>query len=174
MLIIVSKRSHLFWSSSFMRLNLSTHQSSKIYSTSAGNSSPILVGRNAHNIFSLHIPTLPFVFVLEHSWPSPTYLHAAYTRATLSLLRISAPNIPNTQHVMDDILLKVYDLFGVHDRSSFDHLKTFADPNFEPDIYIGPGSLGFIADYTTRHAGSARTLIHLLKVRSSLLRLFKY
>ena len=55
---------------------------------------------------SLCIPQLPLIFVLAlSSPPEPSYLHSAYSRATLALLRIH--KITVTSQVLEQLLSKV-------------------------------------------------------------------
>ena len=57
---------------------------------------------------SLYIPQLPFVFVLALSSPTePSYLHSAYPRATIALLRIHKITVTSQVEVIEQLLSKV-------------------------------------------------------------------
>jgi origin recognition complex subunit 3 len=57
---------------------------------------------------SLHIPQLPLIFVLAlSSPPEPSYLHSAYPRATLALLRIHGITVTSQLEVIEQLLSKV-------------------------------------------------------------------
>jgi origin recognition complex subunit 3 len=57
---------------------------------------------------SLHVPRIPLVFILSLSSPSsPSYLHIAYSRSTLALLRIRNFVVPSGPKVLEEVLLKV-------------------------------------------------------------------
>lgn len=57
---------------------------------------------------SLYIPQLPLVFVLAlSSPPEPSYLHSAYQRATLALLRIHKITVTSQVEVVEQLLSKV-------------------------------------------------------------------
>lgn len=57
---------------------------------------------------SLHIPQLPFVFILAlSSPPEPSYLHSTYPRATLALLKIHKITVTSQVEVVEQLLSKV-------------------------------------------------------------------
>ncbi len=59
-------------------------------------------------ICSLHIPKLPFIFVVSLLSPqSPTYLHVTYPRSTLAVLRIRQFSVPSGARLLDEIILGV-------------------------------------------------------------------
>ncbi|KAH7928820.1 hypothetical protein BV22DRAFT_1126185 [Leucogyrophana mollusca] len=99
-------------------------------------------------ICSLSIRRLPLVFVLAlASPPSPSYLHATYPRSTLSLLRVRNCSLPSSEDALHEILL-----------------KTFFDPEFDPDVMIGPATIEFLTDFYTRHSPSLDTIISILQL----------
>jgi origin recognition complex subunit 3 len=57
---------------------------------------------------SLYIPQLPFIIVLAlSSPPEPSYLHGAYPRTTLALLRIHMITVTSQVEVVEQLLSKV-------------------------------------------------------------------
>lgn len=57
---------------------------------------------------SLYIPQLPLIFVLAlSSPPEPSYLHSAYSRATLALLRVHKIAVTSQLEVVEQLLSKV-------------------------------------------------------------------
>lgn len=42
--------------------------------------------------------------------------------------------------------------------------QTFCDPNFEPAVMLGPGSLGFLADFVSRHTASVDATLTIIQV----------
>ncbi|RPD53750.1 hypothetical protein L226DRAFT_469917 [Lentinus tigrinus ALCF2SS1-7] len=95
----------------------------------------------------MHIPYLPLVFVLGMaSPPTPPYLHSAYPRSTLALLRVQQVLAPTGVTTIKEILT-----------------RTFYDANFEPDIMLGPGALEYIVDFANRHSASPDTLLTMLQ-----------
>jgi len=57
---------------------------------------------------SLYIPQLPLIFVLAlSSPPEPSYLHSAYQRATLALLRVHKITVTSQLDVVEQLLSKV-------------------------------------------------------------------
>ncbi|KIM92135.1 hypothetical protein PILCRDRAFT_810149 [Piloderma croceum F 1598] len=99
-------------------------------------------------ICSLHVPSLPLIFILSLSsppTPSPSYLHLTYPRATLALLRVENFAVPSGPGVLDDILT-----------------KTMFDVGFEQDIVIGPTVIDSLSDFFTRHNSSLDALITIL------------
>lgn len=57
---------------------------------------------------SLYIPQLPLIFVLALSSPTePSYLHSAYPRTTLALLRIQKITVTSQVEVVEQLLSKV-------------------------------------------------------------------
>ncbi|PFH50833.1 hypothetical protein AMATHDRAFT_3570 [Amanita thiersii Skay4041] len=75
------------------------------------------------------------VFVLSLASPSsPSYLHLAYPRSTLALLRVDTFVTPSGIHVLERALL-----------------QTFFDVEFEPDLMLGPQLLEEIVLYLRRH-----------------------
>ncbi|KAH9925151.1 uncharacterized protein B0H18DRAFT_1171539 [Fomitopsis serialis] len=90
---------------------------------------------------SLACTARPLVFVLGLTSPStPTHLHKAYSRSTLALLAF--------EHSV--------------------HPPTFFDPAFEPDVMIGPATLDFLHDFTSRHTASLDALYTILQRSGSL------
>ncbi|EIW58150.1 uncharacterized protein TRAVEDRAFT_71854 [Trametes versicolor FP-101664 SS1] len=86
--------------------------------------------------FDAHViqDVLPLVFILlMASPPVPSHLHAVYPRSTLALLRIHPITVSSGVAAIKDALL-----------------KTFFDPDFEPDVMVGPGALDYIVDFATR------------------------
>lgn len=99
-------------------------------------------------ICSRHIPQLPLVFVLSlSSPPSPSYLHSAYPRSTLSLLRVQNFKLPSGTEALEKVLM-----------------ETFFDSKFESDIIIGPTVLEFLADFFTRHSSFVDGVLTILQV----------
>ncbi|KIY49747.1 hypothetical protein FISHEDRAFT_40796, partial [Fistulina hepatica ATCC 64428] len=99
-------------------------------------------------ICSLHIHELPLVFILAlASPPAPSFIHMAYPRATLALLRVSTAIVPAGQEMFESI---VY--------------KTFFSPDFRPDIMIGPTALNTLLDYISRHHASLDSLLTILQL----------
>jgi len=97
---------------------------------------------------SLHISTLPLVFVLSLSSPlEPSYLHTAYLRSTLALLRVSSVTIPPVIKILEQIIF-----------------ETFFDLKFDPDIVPGPKVLEFISEYITRDNSSLDSVITILQL----------
>lgn len=57
---------------------------------------------------SLYIPQLPLIFVLAlSSPPEPSYLHSAYQRTTLALLRVHKITVASQLEVVEQLLSKV-------------------------------------------------------------------
>ena len=57
---------------------------------------------------SLCIPQLPLIFVLAlSSPPEPSYLHNAYPRATLALLRVHRITVTSQVDVVEQLFVKV-------------------------------------------------------------------
>ncbi|KAI0922909.1 hypothetical protein AcW1_002571 [Taiwanofungus camphoratus] len=99
-------------------------------------------------ICSMHIRRLPLVFLLALSSPlTPSYLHAAYSRSTLALLRVRIFTAPSGPAIVEQIIT-----------------ETFFDPNFEPDVMLGPATLDFIADFSSRHSPSLDAIFTLLQI----------
>ena len=60
-------------------------------------------------VLSLYIPQLPLVFVLAlSSPPEPSYLHSAYQRTTLALLRIHKIAATSQVDIVEQLLSKVF------------------------------------------------------------------
>ncbi len=56
----------------------------------------------------MHVPHLPLVFVLVMaSPPTPSYLHSAYPRSTLALLRVGQVLAPTGLATVNEVLTKV-------------------------------------------------------------------
>ncbi|CAL1709689.1 unnamed protein product [Somion occarium] len=99
-------------------------------------------------ICSQHISRLPLVFLLELSSPAnPSYLHTAFSRSTLALLRISTVAAPSGVEVVREIVQ-----------------KTFFDVGFEPDVMLGPATLDFLIDYSTRHSASVDGVLNIIQL----------
>ncbi|KAH9847296.1 hypothetical protein C2E23DRAFT_849159 [Lenzites betulinus] len=99
-------------------------------------------------ICSMHIPHLPLVFViLMASPPVPSYLHSAYPRSTLALLRVQPIVVSSGPTMVKDVLT-----------------KTFFDLEFEPDVMLGPSALEFITEFSTRHITSPDVVTTLLQI----------
>ncbi|EED85273.1 predicted protein [Postia placenta Mad-698-R] len=96
----------------------------------------------------LHIPELPLVYILAMSSPpSPSFLHTTYSRSTLALLSIHKFSAPLNVELIDELVE-----------------KTFCDPNFEPAVMLGPGSLGFLADFVSRHTASVDATLTIIQL----------
>jgi len=66
----------------------------------------------ADNESSLYIPQLPLIFVLAlSSPPEPSYLHSAYPRAALALLRVHKITVTSQVEVIEQLLSKVCPVF---------------------------------------------------------------
>ncbi|KAI0358145.1 hypothetical protein OH77DRAFT_1397737 [Trametes cingulata] len=90
---------------------------------------------------------LYILFILLMASPTvPSYLHLAYPRATLALLRVHTIAASRGTHVIRDVLT-----------------KTFFDPDSEPDVMLGPSTLDFITDFATRHSASPDALLAYMK-----------
>ncbi|KAI0336000.1 hypothetical protein GY45DRAFT_1316025 [Cubamyces sp. BRFM 1775] len=99
-------------------------------------------------ICSMHVPQLPLVFVLlMASPPAPSFLHSAYPRSTLALLRVH-PVVASSGVAMIKEVLN----------------KTLFDPDFDPYIALGPTILEFITDFVMRHSASPDVLVSLLQL----------
>ncbi|KAI0630536.1 hypothetical protein C8Q77DRAFT_1211544 [Trametes polyzona] len=99
-------------------------------------------------ICSMHIPDLPLVFVLlMASPPVPSYLNSVYPRSTRALLRVEPIVVSSGTGAVKDILM-----------------KTFFDPDFEPDVMLGPTALEYIAEFATRHISSPDVVVTLLQL----------
>ncbi|KAF9045577.1 origin recognition complex subunit 3 N-terminus-domain-containing protein [Panaeolus papilionaceus] len=85
-------------------------------------------------ICSQHVHHLPTVFLLAMSSPSTNYLHTAYPRSTLALLRGSRFSTLSGRKILEEVVL-----------------KTYYDAHFEPDLVIGPGVLEYLVDYFSRY-----------------------
>ncbi|EPT02369.1 hypothetical protein FOMPIDRAFT_53811 [Fomitopsis schrenkii] len=108
----------------------------------------VSVAQDAFYICSLHVPRVPLVFVLGLTSPStPTYLHKAYSRSTLALLRVCTFSAPPASSIVDQVIT-----------------KTFFDPSFDPVIMIGPATLDFLHDFTSRHTASLDALYTILQL----------
>ncbi|KAI0643837.1 hypothetical protein C8Q79DRAFT_1012390 [Trametes meyenii] len=96
----------------------------------------------------MHVPHLPLTFVsLMASPAAPSYLHSAYPRSTLALLRVHPVVASSGTALIKDVLT-----------------KTFFDPDFEPDVMLGPTALEYIAEFATRYTASPDALITLLQL----------
>ncbi|PPQ91406.1 hypothetical protein CVT25_014294 [Psilocybe cyanescens] len=98
-------------------------------------------------IFSGHVNELPVVFLLSMSSPSTNHLNDAYSRATMSLLRVRTFIAPSGSVILQEVLL-----------------KTFFSVDFEPDIMIGPAILEYLQDYFTRYNSSADVILTILQI----------
>ncbi|TFK94352.1 hypothetical protein K466DRAFT_642285 [Polyporus arcularius HHB13444] len=99
-------------------------------------------------ICSMHVPHLPLVFVLVMaSPPTPSYLHSAYPRSTLALLRVGQVLAPTGLATVNEVLT-----------------KTFFEANFEPDVMPGPGALEYIVDFASRHNASPDAVLTMLQL----------
>ncbi|KIM41529.1 hypothetical protein M413DRAFT_445512 [Hebeloma cylindrosporum] len=105
------------------------------------------VMQDIFHICSGHISRLPIVFLLSMTSPSSNYLNAAYSRFTMSLLRVRNFTTPSGVRILHTILL-----------------KTFFDPEFEPDIIIGPATLQYLNDYFTRYHSSVDAILTILQL----------
>ncbi|KAI8995456.1 hypothetical protein BD414DRAFT_410622 [Trametes punicea] len=91
----------------------------------------------------MHVPRLPLVFVLlMGSPPVPSYLHTVYPRSTLALLRVHFV-VASSGIVMVKEVLE----------------KAFFDPDFDPDIMLGPAMMEYITEFSTRHMASPDVLL---------------
>ncbi|PIL29205.1 hypothetical protein GSI_09254 [Ganoderma sinense ZZ0214-1] len=96
----------------------------------------------------MHIPHLPLVFLLVmNSPPSPSFIHTVYPRSTLALLRVQQVAPPAGLLMVKEVLS-----------------KTFFDPDFEPDVMLGPGALDHITDFASRHTASPDALLTMLQL----------
>ncbi|KAF5348864.1 hypothetical protein D9756_009755 [Leucocoprinus leucothites] len=95
-------------------------------------------------ICSTCIPSLCLMFLAFLSSPSApaSYIHVAYPRSTLTRLRIHSFSAQCGTGVLERLLL-----------------RTFFDPEFEPDVVLGSTAVEGIVDYYTRHTGSIDALI---------------
>ncbi|KAK7448828.1 Origin recognition complex subunit 3 [Stygiomarasmius scandens] len=99
-------------------------------------------------ICSLHIPKLPLVFVVSLSSPEiPSYLHVAYPRSTLALLRLHRFAVPSSTRLLEEVFM-----------------KTFVDLHHDPLLVFGPAVLEFLLDYCTRYNCSLDTLLNILQL----------
>ncbi|KAI0088263.1 origin recognition complex subunit 3 N-terminus-domain-containing protein [Irpex rosettiformis] len=99
-------------------------------------------------ICSKNIPHLPLVFLLDSSAPSTmTNLHAAYSRATIALLRVSVHTTPSGLDLANSVIEKV-----------------FFDPDFEPDVVLGFAALDFMAEFSSRHTASLDAILTMLQI----------
>ncbi|KAJ7049466.1 origin recognition complex subunit 3 N-terminus-domain-containing protein [Mycena amicta] len=99
-------------------------------------------------IFSLRLSSLPLVFVVLLSTPSPpTYLQASLPRSTLTLLRPYHFAVPAGRPLLDSIL------FG-----------TFFDPTINLPFFPGPTLLEFVEEYYETHNASVDALISAIQV----------
>ncbi|KAF9467688.1 origin recognition complex subunit 3 N-terminus-domain-containing protein [Collybia nuda] len=97
-------------------------------------------------ICSLHVPRLPLVFMLSlSSPPSPSYLQLTYPRSTMALLRTHKFDVPSGIKILEEVVL-----------------KTYFDPEFEPDVMIGPTTLKHLIDNFTRQNSSLEASISIL------------
>ena len=119
----------------------------------------------------MHIPHLPLVFILiMSSPPSPSFLHSAYSRSTLALLRVHQVASPSSLSLVKDVLKKVRSRHiyctHYHNRATSRRYlpQTFFDPDFEPDVMLGPGMLEHIADFAARHTASPDALVTMLQL----------
>ncbi|KAI0672417.1 hypothetical protein C8Q78DRAFT_1188445 [Trametes maxima] len=99
-------------------------------------------------ICSMHIPHLPLTFVPVMASPAaPSYIHSAYPRSTLALLRVHPVVASSGAALIKDVLT-----------------RTFFDPEFEPDVMLGPTALEYIVEFATRHTASPDALMTLLQL----------
>ncbi|KAI0753293.1 origin recognition complex subunit 3 N-terminus-domain-containing protein [Daedaleopsis nitida] len=106
------------------------------------------VVQDVFHICSLHVSNLPIVFVLiMASPPAPSFLHSAYPRSTLALLRVHQVVAPTGLATVKEVLT-----------------KTFFDPDFEPDLVLGHGVLEYITDFAARHTASPDALLTMLQL----------
>ncbi|KAL5478416.1 ORC3 [Sanghuangporus weigelae] len=99
-------------------------------------------------ICRLHVPRLPFVFILGLATPpTPSYLHAAFPRRTLALLRLTRVEVAGGMDVLKHVLC-----------------ETFFDPVFEPTIMPSPAVLSFIIQQFARKAQSMDFVLSLLQL----------
>ncbi|KAI0768174.1 origin recognition complex subunit 3 N-terminus-domain-containing protein [Trametes elegans] len=100
------------------------------------------------HICSMHAPQLPLVFVLVMSSPPvPSYMHAAFSRSTLALLRVYSTVASSGLALVKNVLT-----------------KTFFDPDFDPDVMLGPAALEYISDFAARHTASPDAILTLLQL----------
>ncbi|THU95492.1 hypothetical protein K435DRAFT_966374 [Dendrothele bispora CBS 962.96] len=99
-------------------------------------------------ICSLYIPKLPLVFCVSLSSPEmPSYLHLAYTRSTLTLLRLHRFTVPSGSRLLEEVFM-----------------KTFVDLEYEPPLVLGPAELEFLLDYCTRYNCSVDVILNILQL----------
>lgn len=93
-------------------------------------------------ICSTRIPDLPLTFLIFLiSPPTPSYLHAAYPRSTLTCLRVQSFTVQTGRPVLERLLL-----------------CAFFNPSFDSDLMLGPAALAAIIDHCTRHDSSVDAL----------------
>ena len=109
---------------------------------------------------------MPLVFLLELSSPSnPSYLHTTFTRSTLALLCLQVVSAPSGIEVVRNIIYKVRFIpISLSKFCSPRLYQTFFDVAFEPDVMLGPATLDYLADYTTRNTASVDVLLDILQV----------
>ncbi|EPQ51812.1 hypothetical protein GLOTRDRAFT_80817 [Gloeophyllum trabeum ATCC 11539] len=99
-------------------------------------------------ICSLVVSKLPFVFIFSMSSPpTPSYLHATYSRDALTLLRVKTMVAPQGWSLVKAVLE-----------------QTFFALDFEPDIMIGPPVLEYILDYFKRYNSSNDAILTILQL----------
>lgn len=114
----------------------------------------------------MHVPQLPLVFILlMASPPVPSHLHAVYPRSTLALLRIHPITVSSGVAAIKDALLKVFAHRAIGDALDLTllSLQTFFNPDFEPDVMVGPGALDYIVDFATRQTTAPDAVVTLLQ-----------
>ncbi|VDB83183.1 unnamed protein product [Peniophora sp. CBMAI 1063] len=90
------------------------------------------------HICSTLIPDLPLIFVLAlASPPAPSFIHATYRRATLSLLQLQTTSLPSGTNLLERVLL-----------------DTFFDLEYEPPVMLGYRVLESTVELFTRHSPS--------------------
>ncbi|KAI0032078.1 origin recognition complex subunit 3 N-terminus-domain-containing protein, partial [Vararia minispora EC-137] len=101
-----------------------------------------------YHICSAHVPEIPLVFVLVlSSPPMPSFIHQAYRRSTLALLRLQIVSLPRGPSVLQHIILDTFFAF-----------------DFEPLVMPGSSTMDFIADFFARHASSLDGIYTILKL----------
>ncbi|KZV62487.1 hypothetical protein PENSPDRAFT_642136 [Peniophora sp. CONT] len=108
---------------------------------------PVIISDLFH-ICSPYIPDLPLIFVLALvSPPAPSFIHATYQRATLSLLQLQISSLPTGTELLERVIL-----------------NTFFDLEYEPPIMPGYHVLDLMAELFTRHTPSLEGVSTVLQV----------
>ncbi|KAF5377367.1 hypothetical protein D9757_008017 [Collybiopsis confluens] len=98
---------------------------------------------------SLHTPQIPLVLLVSLSSPqSPSsYFQITYPRSSLKLLRIHSVIAPGGIRIFEEVVM-----------------KTFVDMGHDPDIFLGPAALEYLAEYAARLDPSADVILNVLQL----------